>query len=485
MSVRPSHIEYELQHLKSNEAEINILLQMAANRTPITPFRLSYRSILPFSYEHIPCEALNERKNHVDYEIKPSGDYVSSAFLQVDLPALPFAINQFFPLYHSSEDAKKNSPVHTCHSHTLNNQVYYMPDGVAMYHGNYTGNVPYYPHGLGDLLIERAELTLNKKIIQTLYPEYIRVSRIIHDKKLQNQEEMYHRFTDTTVSDLKMLSRTNRTLFIRLPFFFEQTPVPIQKILQQCGSLMRIRVYFRPASETIGGDNVASYAIPKSNKTLFIGNAILEQSEAEAIMDRDFQVVVKEGLPQHVDHRYGDKFENEFYENRLRLQRPITQLLFFGRNTDRQNVSGTTQQRIGSKRIMTSKVIYTSNDSKRTGKEEINGLQMPLDLFDYDTEFSNIQFDLEHHHRFPHKISSKYFTHVQNQFNYNTVRGVHNFSFAINPSDAHSFGNLNLSKIDDKVFRAKPKDRNSRIFLFAETLNIFFITKTSHGMTFY
>ena len=37
MSVRPSHIEYELQHLKSNEAEINILLQMAANRTPITP----------------------------------------------------------------------------------------------------------------------------------------------------------------------------------------------------------------------------------------------------------------------------------------------------------------------------------------------------------------------------------------------------------------------------------------------------------------
>lgn len=48
------------------------------------------------------------------------------------------AVNGYYPLYvsKSSANAAGNG---TYHTHNLNNQTYFMPNGVSVWHGNYTG----------------------------------------------------------------------------------------------------------------------------------------------------------------------------------------------------------------------------------------------------------------------------------------------------------------------------------------------------------
>jgi hypothetical protein len=496
MSVRPTHIEYELSDPRKKGYAINVLRSMAANAAELNPFTLAYRAFLPCAHEHVPCEALDARRVFVnkktDYVISPHGDMLTSAFLQVDVPPLPFSKNGYFPLYYSSVDAEDASPAHTSHVHVIGGQTYYMPDGVTMYHGSYTGADPFYAHGLGELLIERAELTLGRKVVQTLRGEYdFAAAKDMHRAHAGiKTEESDHRYSKATVDDLRRLSTTRRTLNIDLPFFFSKTPLPIQKILTKCGAEARIRVYFRDASKYVFGPADPSvHAIPKTNKALFVGSATLDDREAQRVMDADFRVLVREAVPQHVHEAEGDSFEGDTYEVRLRTSRPVTQLVFFGRNSDKTSVVSSSQRRIGAKRLMSSKLVYSSNDVQQTGRElVIPDFVTPLDIMRFDTTFSDVQFDLEHHHRFPTPyVPGSYFRHVQNQFLNRIPRaGVHNYSFSLAPSTSPTVnaGQLNLGKVDDKVFRCKPGSSSARIFLYAETLNIFYASESSHGMMF-
>lgn len=50
----------------------------------------------------------------------------------------PFSMNGFFPLYHTHESAMKYSPSGSVHSHKFNDgNVYYMPEGTEIFHGDY------------------------------------------------------------------------------------------------------------------------------------------------------------------------------------------------------------------------------------------------------------------------------------------------------------------------------------------------------------
>ena len=53
--------------------------------------------------------------------------------------ATPFAVQGYYPLYHSSHDAAQASPSLTYHAHYLNGATYYMPDATNLHHGTYTG----------------------------------------------------------------------------------------------------------------------------------------------------------------------------------------------------------------------------------------------------------------------------------------------------------------------------------------------------------
>ena len=48
----------------------------------------------------------------------------------------PFAINGFYPLY-DTENASNNAGDGTSHTHILNGIVYFMPNGITSYHGDY------------------------------------------------------------------------------------------------------------------------------------------------------------------------------------------------------------------------------------------------------------------------------------------------------------------------------------------------------------
>tara|TARA_B110001452_G_C15151397_1_gene400721 strand:+ start:759 stop:959 length:201 start_codon:yes stop_codon:yes gene_type:complete len=49
----------------------------------------------------------------------------------------PIAVNGFYPLYTTLEEARGASPEKTYHQHKFNGKTYYMPDGVTHYHGDY------------------------------------------------------------------------------------------------------------------------------------------------------------------------------------------------------------------------------------------------------------------------------------------------------------------------------------------------------------
>ena len=49
----------------------------------------------------------------------------------------PFAVQGYYPLYHSSHDAAQASPSLTYHAHYLNGAYYYMPDATNLHHGTY------------------------------------------------------------------------------------------------------------------------------------------------------------------------------------------------------------------------------------------------------------------------------------------------------------------------------------------------------------
>ena len=68
----------------------------------------------------------------------PSGSVSSSA---PSSSVSPFAVQGYDPLYETEEQAQAASPSNTAHEHELgiypNYVMYYMPDGVTLYHGNY------------------------------------------------------------------------------------------------------------------------------------------------------------------------------------------------------------------------------------------------------------------------------------------------------------------------------------------------------------
>lgn len=48
----------------------------------------------------------------------------------------PFALNGYYPLYRTQADANAAGDGDS-HSHVINGNTYYMPDGVVQYHGSY------------------------------------------------------------------------------------------------------------------------------------------------------------------------------------------------------------------------------------------------------------------------------------------------------------------------------------------------------------
>ena len=50
----------------------------------------------------------------------------------------PFAYDGYYPLYYTPEKANSASPQSSSHTHTLDGNTYFMPDGVTLYHGTYT-----------------------------------------------------------------------------------------------------------------------------------------------------------------------------------------------------------------------------------------------------------------------------------------------------------------------------------------------------------
>ena len=51
----------------------------------------------------------------------------------------PFAIDGYYPLYSTADEADAASSSDSHHVHTLNGVTYYMPNGGTIYHGDYTG----------------------------------------------------------------------------------------------------------------------------------------------------------------------------------------------------------------------------------------------------------------------------------------------------------------------------------------------------------
>ena len=54
-------------------------------------------------------------------------------------PIDPVAIDGYYPLYWTAEEADAASSSNSHHTHVLNEITYYMPNGGTIYHGNYSG----------------------------------------------------------------------------------------------------------------------------------------------------------------------------------------------------------------------------------------------------------------------------------------------------------------------------------------------------------
>ena len=51
--------------------------------------------------------------------------------------AEPFALDGYYPLYYTAASANAASSVSDHHTHDMDGQTFYMPDGGTLYHGNY------------------------------------------------------------------------------------------------------------------------------------------------------------------------------------------------------------------------------------------------------------------------------------------------------------------------------------------------------------
>ena len=56
----------------------------------------------------------------------------------------PFHLAGYYPLYYTAAGANAASPSNSSHTHVLEGNTYYMPDGVTIYHGNYVPEVTSY-----------------------------------------------------------------------------------------------------------------------------------------------------------------------------------------------------------------------------------------------------------------------------------------------------------------------------------------------------
>jgi hypothetical protein len=51
--------------------------------------------------------------------------------------AEPFALDGYYPLYYTADAANAASSVSDHHTHDMDGQTFYMPDGGTIYHGTY------------------------------------------------------------------------------------------------------------------------------------------------------------------------------------------------------------------------------------------------------------------------------------------------------------------------------------------------------------
>lgn len=79
-------------------------------------------------------------------------------------------IDGYYPLYLTADDAKINSPTNSFHTHKINNKMYFMPNNVEFYHGNYKPNKNYHNssyESVGEPVAQPVAEPVNQTDIQT------------------------------------------------------------------------------------------------------------------------------------------------------------------------------------------------------------------------------------------------------------------------------------------------------------------------------
>jgi hypothetical protein len=64
-------------------------------------------------------------------------DRLTATVLAAVNAAEPFALDGYYPLYYTAAAANAASSVDDHHTHDMNGETFYMPDGGTIYHGNY------------------------------------------------------------------------------------------------------------------------------------------------------------------------------------------------------------------------------------------------------------------------------------------------------------------------------------------------------------
>ena len=107
-----------------------------------------------WTYRKEGGDLIQFQKSHANPSIGVRGDYLVSSPCK-EVPE-PFSIQGHYPLYMAAHTASAAGGGTGSHTHTLNGQTYYMPNGGTIYHGDYVPTDTYQEIG-GFMQISKQE----------------------------------------------------------------------------------------------------------------------------------------------------------------------------------------------------------------------------------------------------------------------------------------------------------------------------------------
>ena len=109
-----------------------------------------------------------------------------------------------------------------------------------------------YVYGLGHAMIDRIELWLGSRCLETVYGDYMHLFNELHREPGKTFGAHLFKHEGTTLPEMKVLSTRGFKLFVDIPFFFskmkEGSPLPLQK-MRKCNDEMLIKCHFRPLKD--------------------------------------------------------------------------------------------------------------------------------------------------------------------------------------------------------------------------------------------